>query len=212
MFLDNSRRRKVYAEFNGLKVGLLEVELTPTHHKGAPCTPNLPVRIYDTSGAWGDPNFHFDTARGLPKIRGNWISDREDAEIIGVLKDSPKNPFGGRQILRAKQGRRLTQMYYARSGLARFIYQKLTERKKKSEESGKPDLNILFIYNMPFRAIAKMTGGAVSMEMSEGMVLAVNGHFWKGLTKILFGYFRNAAANRKYAKLLARQSGGKKEA
>ena len=106
----------------------------------------------------------------------------------------------------------ICQMYYARSGLARFIYQKLTERKKKSEESGKPDLNILFIYNMPFRAIAKMTGGAVSMEMSEGMVLAVNGHFWKGLTKILFGYFRNAAANRKYAKLLARQSGGKKEA
>ena len=117
MFLDNSRRRKVYAEFNGLKVGLLEVELTPTHHKGAPCTPNLPVRIYDTSGAWGDPNFHFDTASRLPKIRGNWISDREDAEIIGVLKDSPKNPFGGRQILRAKQGRRLTQMYYARKGI-----------------------------------------------------------------------------------------------
>ncbi|CDE83866.1 phosphomethylpyrimidine synthase [Coraliomargarita sp. CAG:312] len=117
LFLDNSRRRKVYAEFNGLKVGLLEVELTPTHHKGAPCTLNLPVRIYDTSGAWGDPNFHFDTARGLPKIRGNWISDREDAEIIGVLKDSPKNPFGGRQILRAKQGRRLTQMYYARKGI-----------------------------------------------------------------------------------------------
>ncbi len=38
--------------------------------------------------------------------------------------------------------------------------------KKKSEEKGKPDLNILFIYNMPFRGIAKMTNGMVSMDMS----------------------------------------------
>ena len=37
--------------------------------------------------------------------------------------------------------------------------------KKKREAQGKPDLNILFIYNMPFRGIAKMTGGAVSMEI-----------------------------------------------
>ena len=34
----------------------------------------------------------------------------------------------------------------------------IADKKKKSEEAGKPDLNILFIYNMPFRAIAKMTG------------------------------------------------------
>ena len=46
--------------------------------------------------------------------------------------------------------------------------------KKKSEAQGKPDLNILFIYNMPFRGIAKMTGGAVSMEMVYGNVLKRN--------------------------------------
>lgn len=101
----------------------------------------------------------------------------------------------------------ICQMYYAKSGLARFIHKVLTSMKKKSEEKGKPDLNILFIYNMPFRGIAKMTGGAVSMEMAEGMVTAVNGHLFKGLGKIIGGYFRNAKANKEY---LAKISGAGK--
>ena len=58
---------------------------------------------------------------------------------------------------------------------------------------------------MPFRAIAKMTGGMVSMEMVEGIVQAVNGHFWKGLGKIIGGFFRNRKENRKYEALLSRQ-------
>lgn len=99
----------------------------------------------------------------------------------------------------------ICQMYYAKSGIARFVYHRLTAMKKKSEDNGKPDLNILFIYNMPFRAIAKMTGGMVSMEMVEGIVQAVNGHFWKGLGKIIGGFFRNRKENRKYEALLSRQ-------
>ena len=59
-------------------------------------------------------------------------------------------------------------------------------------------MNILFIYNMPFRGIAKMTGGAVSMDMVRGMVLVVNGHFFKGLGKIISGYFANSKANKAY--------------
>lgn len=70
--------------------------------------------------------------------------------------------------------------------------------KEKSEAKGKPDLNILFIYNMPFRGIAKMTGGAVSMEMVRGMVLVVNGHFLKGMGKIISGFFANSKANKEY--------------
>lgn len=60
------------------------------------------------------------------------------------------------------------QMYYAKSPIARFAYRKLTKMKKKSEEAGKPDLNILFIYNMPFRAIAKMTGGMCRCRGRKG--------------------------------------------
>ena len=96
----------------------------------------------------------------------------------------------------------MCQMYYAKSGLARFAYKRLTAMKKKADESGKPDLNILFIYNMPFRAMAKMTGGAVSMEMVDGIVTLVNGRFFKGLGKIIGGYFRNAKRNKEYESCL----------
>ena len=99
----------------------------------------------------------------------------------------------------------LCQMYYAKSGFARLIYKILTHLKNKSEEKGKPDLNILFIYNMPFRGIAKMMGGAVSMEMVEGMLTAVNGKFFKGLGQIIGGFFRNAKENRAYEKKLNSQ-------
>ena len=94
------------------------------------------------------------------------------------------------------------QMYYAKSRLARLIYRILTDKKKKSEEQGKPDLNVLFIYNMPFRGIAKMTGGAVSMEMVKGIVDMVNGKWALGLKRVLKGYFHNKKENRKYEKLL----------
>ena len=53
---------------------------------------------------------------------------------------------------------------------------------------------------MPFRAIAKMTGGAVSKDMVDGMVDAVNGHFFKGAGKIIGGYFSNSSANKKFEK------------
>lgn len=96
----------------------------------------------------------------------------------------------------------LCQMYYAKSPLARLICRILNWLKTRSEAKGKPDLNLLFIYNMPFRGIAKMTGGAVSMEMAEGMVLAANGHFFRGMKKIIGGFFANARANRVYEKKL----------
>ena len=92
----------------------------------------------------------------------------------------------------------ICQMYYAKSGLARFVYKVLTHMKKKSEKKGKPNLNILFIYNMPFRGIAKMTGGMVSMDMVHGMVMAVNGHFFKGMRQIIAGFFANLKANKAY--------------
>ena len=79
--------------------------------------------------------------------------------------------------------------------------------KKKSEDAGKPDLNILFIYNMPFRAIAKMPGGMVSMEMVEGIMTMVNGHLFRGLGHTITGFFRNQRQNRKYVKKLTENKG-----
>lgn len=53
---------------------------------------------------------------------------------------------------------------------------------------------------MPFRAIAKMTGGMVSMEMVEGIVTMVNGHFFRELGHTIAGFFRNQRQNQKYVK------------
>ena len=93
-------------------------------------------------------------------------------------------------------------MYDAKSGLARFIYRVLTDKVAKNEEKGTPDLNLLFQYNIPFRAIAKMTGGMVSMEMAYGMTDVVNGHFFQGMRRILGGFFRNRRENKAYVRKL----------
>ena len=102
------------------------------------------------------------------------------------------------------------QMYYAKSALARFIYKILTDRKLKNEATGKPNLNLLFQYNIPFRAIAKMTGGMVSMDMVSGVVEVVNGHFFRGMGKVIGGFFANLRANKAYEKRLFSGKGAKK--
>jgi beta-glucosidase len=88
------------------------------------------------------------------------------------------------------------QLYYAKSLLGRLFIRALDCIKRRSQKKGKYDLNILFIYDMPFRAIAKLTGGMVSMEMVTGIVELFNGHFIKGIRIIVVGFFRNRKANK----------------
>lgn len=85
----------------------------------------------------------------------------------------------------------VSQMYYAKSGLARLFLRILARAKRKSIEKGKPNLNINFIYDIPFRGMAKMMGGAVSMEMAEAIVEIVNGHFLRGMKNLIGGALRN---------------------
>ncbi|RKM59394.1 glycosyl hydrolase [Butyrivibrio sp. CB08] len=124
------------------------------------------------------------------------VSDSEFEEILG--RPVPDGRWSGELT----ENDAFCQMYYAKSGLARLVYKKLTKMKKKADDSGKPDINILFIYNMPFRAIAKMTGGAVDMHMVHGIMKMVNGHFFSGLGKVISGYFRNSRQNKAFEKEL----------
>lgn len=133
----------------------------------------------------------------MPSYYSGQIRQVSDSEFRELLKmPIPSGTWGGE--LAANDA--ICQMCYAKSPIARFVYKKLTKMKKKSEDSGKPDLNILFIYNMPFRAIAKMTGGMVSMEMVDGIVTMVNGHLFRGLGHTVAGFFRNRSQNKKYVK------------
>ena len=124
------------------------------------------------------------------------VSKEEYEHLLG--RKAPENKWSGELGLNDA----VCQMYYAKSKTARLIYKKLTEKKRKSEQEGKPDLNLLFIYNIPFRGIAKMTGGIVSMRMAEGLVTAVNGRLFKGLGIVISGYFKNRRENKRYKKLL----------
>lgn len=135
----------------------------------------------------------------MPSYYSGLIQQVEDQEFELLLESPiPDGSWSGDLTVNDA----ICQMYYAKSPIARFVYNKLTKMKKKSEDAGKPDLNILFIYNMPFRAIAKMTGGMVSMEMVEGIVTMVNGHLFRGLGHTIAGFFRNQRQNQKYVRMI----------
>lgn len=141
----------------------------------------------------------YDPAK-LPSYYSGMIQKLEKEEFEQLL---------GHKVSEGKWGGELglndsfCQMYYAKSRLARLLYKVLTQIKRSSERKGVPNLNILFIYNMPFRALAKMTGGRISMDMVRGIVLVVNGHFMKGMKKLITGYFINSRANKAYEKKLS---------
>lgn len=88
----------------------------------------------------------------------------------------------------------------ARSAVARWIYRFLNRKLEK--QTDKPDMTYLFILNMPIRAMAQMTNGAISRAMTEDIVYMVNGHFWRGLGRLIRGFFRARKIDRQYKKEL----------
>ncbi len=98
------------------------------------------------------------------------------------------------------------ELRYAKSFLARRVGGMLRYLKNRSIEKGKPDLNILFMYNIPFRGIAKMMNGMVSMEMTHTLLYMANGHPFRGLCRLFGGWCRLRKAKKETTKAL-RQAG-----
>ena len=137
----------------------------------------------------------------IPSYRSGHIEAVSDDEFEKLLGHPiPDGHWSGELT----ENDALCQLYYAKSAPARWLYRLLTRMKNKAEAKGKPDLNILFIYNMPFRATAKMAGGMVSRKMVEDIVFLVNGHFWRGCGRLIVDFFRNRRANREFTQLLER--------
>src|SRR5829696_9024815 len=136
--LPNSRR--VYVGREGLRVPFREVSLQPTRLPDGRVEENEPVRVYDTSGPWGDPDVRCDVSAGLQPLRRDWILARADVEEYEGREIVPQDdgyltegaaefakhkdkgrlePFPGlrRAPLRAKAGACVTQMHYARRGV-----------------------------------------------------------------------------------------------
>lgn len=123
--------KKIYIEGSrpDIQVPMREIELDPTHLSDGSLEVNPSIRIYDTSGPYTDPNIDVDVRKGLPKMRQNWILERDDTEVL-------KNPsskytqireqnialenlrFDGTHEPRiAKAGKNVSQMHYARQGI-----------------------------------------------------------------------------------------------
>ncbi|MCQ6559681.1 phosphomethylpyrimidine synthase ThiC [Paenibacillus mendelii] len=127
--------RKVYVEGSraDLRVPMREIELTPSSVKGME-QPNEPIRVYDASGPYTDPAYQSDVRRGLPSLRRAWIDERGDVEAYegrvikpqdngfnteetAVKRGAELFPGLNRRPLRAKPGRNVTQLHYARNGI-----------------------------------------------------------------------------------------------
>ncbi len=91
----------------------------------------------------------------------------------------------------------ISQLYYAKNPLARVVHKLITNMIEKNEKAGKPDLNVLFIYNQTFTAIYKMTNGMVNRKMITHVLDIVNGHFFRGVSRLIPAYFENSKNNKR---------------
>lgn len=138
--LPASQRVYVPGQAEGVSVPFREVSLNVTKGFNGQIEVNEPVRVYETSGPWGDPQFKGDVRDGLPALRRQWIIERGDVEEYEGRSVKPEDngyrsseeanyaaqktkgkleEFPGlrRQPLRAKAGHNVTQMHYARKGI-----------------------------------------------------------------------------------------------
>src|SRR5437660_345069 len=157
--LPNSKKVYVNGKIHpDIQVPFREISLAPTKTMSGEIEVNEPVRVYDTSGPWGDADQHLDVERGLPALRAKWIRDRSDVETVAGRAVTPADDgwlseahakhataspartngssksqaprsretpnfklqssiFASRKPLRAKPGKAVTQLYYARRGI-----------------------------------------------------------------------------------------------
>lgn len=129
------------------------------------------------------------------------VKHATDAEMAvlfgrnGVAADGKPVEFGVNDPISAWAG--------SRGFVARTVANTLISREAKvREKTGAPDLNTLFILNMPPRAMSKMTQGMVDSAMVDAIVAIGNGHTFRGLGGLIASYFRNQSANKRTAKEL----------
>jgi phosphomethylpyrimidine synthase len=115
---------KIYPD---LRVPFREITLSPTKSIDGRLHPNEPLRVYDCSGPWGDPAFEGKVEQGLPALRRPWILQRGDIEEVDLSWRPPVREKGdasannvfhtaNRKALKARSGKVVTQLHYARQG------------------------------------------------------------------------------------------------
>ncbi|MFV3331641.1 phosphomethylpyrimidine synthase ThiC [Pseudomonas sp. NY15437] len=124
----NSKKVYLTGSRPDIRVPVREISLadTPTAFGGEK---NAPVMVYDTSGPYTDPDVRIDLRKGLPDVRSRWIDERGDTEILpGLTSEFGQSRLADpsldalrfahvRTPRRAKAGKNVTQMHYARQGI-----------------------------------------------------------------------------------------------
>ncbi|PZD95123.1 phosphomethylpyrimidine synthase ThiC [Paenibacillus sambharensis] len=131
--LPGSRKVYVTGSREDIKVPMREIELSASDVRGVE-VPNEPLQVYDASGPYTDPSYVTDVGKGLPALRAAWISERGDTEHYEGRDVRPEDngfrseakvaeqgaeqfPSLNRKPLRAKAGRNVSQMHYAKQGI-----------------------------------------------------------------------------------------------
>jgi len=123
--------KKIYVpgQLHDIKVAMREISLSPTRLSNGKTEENFPVTVYDTSGPFTDPDITVDLKKGLHRLREEWILQRGDVEQLSDftseycrqrLTDARLDDLRFQHLknpLKAKPGRNVSQMYYAKQGI-----------------------------------------------------------------------------------------------
>lgn len=125
----NSRKVFISGNIHPIKVAMREIQLSPTKMRNGVVEMNPPVTVYDTSGPYTDVHVDIDVRNGLPRIREQWILDRGDVDILpDFSSEYGKERLADKKLdhlrfqylanpKRAKIGKNVTQLYYAKQGI-----------------------------------------------------------------------------------------------
>ena len=155
------------------------------------------IRLCEKISVYGTATVHPYEDRGLDCYYKGDVLHVSDADFEKLLGHPiPKG--------KTKIDRNLTlgELNHARSPLGWLVWLVLTILLDASYKRGKPDLNILFQYNMPLRALAKMTNGAISMGMVDGIVMELQGFWILGLVRVIYEAIKNVVLNAQMEKRL----------
>ncbi|MDK1682296.1 phosphomethylpyrimidine synthase ThiC [Acinetobacter terrestris] len=175
--------KKVYIQGSraDIQVPMRAIELTDTP-TGLGGEQNPDILVYDTSGVYTDPNLAIDLNQGLPNVREAWIEERQDTERL----ESLTSKFGQERLKdirtaeirfahiqkprRAKSGKNVTQMHYARQGVITPEMEYIAIRENQRQLEG-VDARQHVGQNFGAKNLTEITPEFVRREVAEGRAI-----------------------------------------
>ncbi len=182
----SSEKTHIQGSRADLQVPLRRVKLQPTREFDGTLTPNESILLYDTTGPYTDPNARIDLAQGLAPLRLPWIQERADVEELAAStsvyrqlreRDADLDAIRfqpHRRPLRAKAGKNVTQMHYAKQGIVTPEMEFIAIRENLGREaSGRRPITPEFVRDEVARGRAVIPAN-INHPESEPMIIGRN--------------------------------------